>query len=580
MVKPEVRNLRCAVYTRKSSSEGLEQAYNSLDAQRDACEAYIRSQQHEGWILADGAYDDGGFSGGNMERPGLKSLLDDVRAAKIDVVVVYKIDRLTRALLDFSNIVATLDAAGASFVAVTQSFNTTTSMGRLTLNVLLSFAQFEREITGERIRDKFASTRAKGIWVGGTPPLGYDRKDGGLVINSDEAAVVRALFRKYLKCKNLPEVARYAVENNLYVKQRYSRPPLHISPRSLRSILVNPIYTGKIRHREALFEGLHDAIVTPADFEKTGRALAARRQELAANRRAPPVYLLEGLLRSSRGDLYEGRRSQGFKYRRLSYQLPQSETSWIKKVHTASLDLAVIETLCGFLESLASASDHQTSMAIGLIVAELRTTPPGDLRGRMLDLVDHIVLNDAAMTLTIRIRASSIEGALSEDTDFVVPIARRRTGSGSLVLTGGAGRTPDPAMVKLLVRGIGWLDELMTSRNATVASIARRTGFSAPFIGNTMELAYLAPDIKKVILEGRHPLGMSARTLQTICPLPICWEKQRELVRYAIEMDPPADRRALSIFKGPMVRRAMPWRELGEPWLDHSKSEVSSPQTE
>src|SRR6059058_5624817 len=199
MNKPVVRKLRCAIYTRKSSEEGLEQEFNSLDAQREACEAYVASQRAEGWLLVADRYDDGGFSGGTLERPALKRLLADIEAGKIDVVVVYKIDRLSRALMDFSRLVEVFDRHNVTFVSVTQSFNTTTSMGRLTLNILLSFAQFEREVIGERIRDKFAASRKKGMWMGGFVPLGYDVKDRKLIVNEGEAATVRMIFERYTR---------------------------------------------------------------------------------------------------------------------------------------------------------------------------------------------------------------------------------------------------------------------------------------------------------------------------------------------------------------------------------------------
>lgn len=200
-LREERRNgkLRCAVYTRKSTDEGLEKEFNSLDAQREACEAYIVSQRHEGWVLVVDSYDDGGFSGGSMQRPGLKRLLDDLGTGKVDLILVYKVDRLTRALSDFAKIVDILDAAGASFVSITQAFNTTTSMGRLTLNVLLSFAQFEREVISERVRDKVAASKAKGMWMGGSLALGYDKIDGKLVVNPTEAATVRHIFQRYLE---------------------------------------------------------------------------------------------------------------------------------------------------------------------------------------------------------------------------------------------------------------------------------------------------------------------------------------------------------------------------------------------
>ncbi|MBX6322411.1 MAG: recombinase family protein, partial [Rhodospirillaceae bacterium] len=199
MSRPAVRKLRCAVYTRKSTEEGLEQAFNSLDAQREACEAYILSQKVEGWVLVPDRYDDGGYSGGTLERPALKRLLADIEAGRVDVVVVYKIDRLSRSLMDFARLVEVFDRHSVTFVSVTQSFNTTTSMGRLTLNVLLSFAQFEREVIGERIRDKFAASRKKGLWMGGHPPLGYDVRDRKLVVNEAEAARVRMIFERFTK---------------------------------------------------------------------------------------------------------------------------------------------------------------------------------------------------------------------------------------------------------------------------------------------------------------------------------------------------------------------------------------------
>ena len=220
MSEGHVRALRCAVYTRKSTEEGLEQAFNSLHAQREACEAYIKSQQHEGWALVETAYDDGAYSGGNMQRPALQALLADVKAGKVDVVVVYKVDRLTRSLADFARIVDVLDTAKASFVSVTQAFNTTTSMGRLTLNVLLSFAQFEREVTGERIRDKIAASKAKGMWMGGPAPLGYDSGGGKLTINPAEAAEVKRLFQLFLQTKSVDRMLPLVEAEGLRTKKR------------------------------------------------------------------------------------------------------------------------------------------------------------------------------------------------------------------------------------------------------------------------------------------------------------------------------------------------------------------------
>src|SRR5271170_2825461 len=248
------RALRCAIYTRKSSEEGLEQEFNSLHAQREACESYIKSQRHEGWVCLPQAYDDGGISGATMDRPALQQLLADIRAGKVDVVVVYKVDRLTRSLADFAKIVEIFDAKAVSFVSVTQQFNTTTSMGRLTLNVLLSFAQFEREITGERIRDKIAASKKKGIWMGGLVPLGYDCVERRLVVNSVEANTVREMFRRYLRLRSVTKLQKFLGNKQIRSKIRtsvggrtaggatYSRGALH-------HLLNNRIYLGEITHR-------------------------------------------------------------------------------------------------------------------------------------------------------------------------------------------------------------------------------------------------------------------------------------------------------------------------------------------
>lgn len=268
--------LRCGIYTRKSSDEGLDQSFNSLDAQREAGEAYVKSQATEGWKLVPTLYDDGGFSGGSMERPALQRLLADVDAGLIDVVVVYKIDRLTRSLADFARIVERFDARGVSFVSVTQAFNTTSSMGRLTLNVLLSFAQFEREVTGERIRDKIAASKAKGMWMGGIPPLGYDLPAPGtrvLRVNAEDAQTVRQIFARYLELKSVHKLAHDLAERAIHSKKRTSATGRStgggpFGRGALFHLLRNRLYLGQIVHRGAVHEGQHDAIVDAAVFDR------------------------------------------------------------------------------------------------------------------------------------------------------------------------------------------------------------------------------------------------------------------------------------------------------------------------
>src|SRR5712664_2395989 len=272
---------RCAVYTRKSSEDGLEQDLNSLHAQREACEAFIKSQQGEGWRLVKTAYDDGGLSGGNMERPALQRLLEDIRHGLIDVVVVYKVDRLTRSLADFAKMVEVFDAQGVSFVAVTQQFNTTTSMGRLTLNVLLSFAQFEREVTGERIRDKIAASKRKGIWMGGCPSIGYDVRDRRLVVNQAEATTVRQIYHRYLEVGSVPKLKKALDRDGVVSKIRVSRKGIRSGGRSfsrgaLYELLFNPIYIGEIRHKRERHPGQHEAILERELWDKVQQRLIDR----------------------------------------------------------------------------------------------------------------------------------------------------------------------------------------------------------------------------------------------------------------------------------------------------------------
>ena len=291
---------RCAVYTRKSTDEGLDQEYNSLEAQRDAGLAFIASQRHEGWIAVDDGYDDGGYSGGNMERPGLRRLMIDIEAGKIDTVVVYKIDRLTRSLPDFAKLVEVFDRNGVSFVAVTQQFNTTTSMGRLTLNILLSFAQFEREVTGERIRDKIAASKAKGMWMGGVPPLGYDVVERKLVINDREAALVRDIFRRYAEHGSAARLVREldieGYTTKAWVTQSgRERLGRSIDQQYLFTLLRNRIYLGEICNHETWYSAQHDPIISQELWD-AAHAFIERRKQAPREHRSKHPALLAGLL--------------------------------------------------------------------------------------------------------------------------------------------------------------------------------------------------------------------------------------------------------------------------------------------
>ncbi len=304
VAKPKI--LKCAIYTRKSSEEGLEQDFNSLHAQRESCEAYIKSQKHEGWVTLPVLYDDGGYSGGSIERPALKKLLTDIQSRAVDVVVVYKVDRLTRSLADFAKIVEIFDAAGVSFVSVTQQFNTTTSMGRLTLNVLLSFAQFEREVTGERIRDKIAASKQKGMWMGGWVPIGYDREDHTLVINEDEAKTVRTIFELFLKLKNVrkvqAELARLKLTTKHYpISTGKILGGLPFSRGHIYRILSNPLYIGEIAHKDIRHAGQHPRIIAPEIWDAVGALIGSNRREHRARSKAGHASLLAGLIYDEAG---------------------------------------------------------------------------------------------------------------------------------------------------------------------------------------------------------------------------------------------------------------------------------------
>src|SRR5467141_2887829 len=302
-----VKPVRCAIYTRVSTEHGLDQEFNSLDAQYDAGSAYIKSQAHAGWNLIRSRYDDGGYSGGSTDRPDLQKLLDDIRSRKIDVIVVYKVDRLTRSLADFAKLVELFDAHGVSFVSVTQQFNTTTSMGRLTLNVLLSFAQFEREVTGERIRDKIAASKQKGMWMGGWVPIGYDRKDRTLTINETEALTVRTIFDLFLKLKNVQRVQTELMRLNLTSKP-YATPRgraiggLSFARGHIYKILSNPLYIGQIEHRGVRYPGQHPPLIDGATWEAVQAQLAANHHENRTRTNAKSKSLLAGLIYDDAGN--------------------------------------------------------------------------------------------------------------------------------------------------------------------------------------------------------------------------------------------------------------------------------------
>ena len=351
MKKPVIRKLRCAVYTRKSSEEGLEQEFNSLDAQREACEAYIASQKPEGWVLVPDRYDDGGISGATLERPALQRLLADIEAHRVDVVVVYKIDRLSRALMDFAKLVEVFDRNDVTFVSVTQSFNTTTSMGRLTLNILLSFAQFEREVIGERIRDKFAASRKKGMWMGGFVPLGYDVKDRKLIVNEDEAATVRMIFERFIKIGSATALMLALRAEGVTGKQGKL-----VDKGYVYRILNNRVYVGEAVHKGTAYPGEHQAIIERALWDRVHAILRESPRARAAHTRAQTPALLKGLIFGPTGRaMTPAHTRKGGKLYRYYVSTDvlkrDAEACTVRRVPAAEIESAVVDQLRGLLRS-------------------------------------------------------------------------------------------------------------------------------------------------------------------------------------------------------------------------------------
>jgi len=351
MKKPIVRKLRCAVYTRKSTEEGLDMEFNSLDAQREACEAYVASQKAEGWLLLPNRFDDGGFSGGTLERPALQRLITDIEAGRVDVVVVYKIDRLSRSLMDFAKLVEVFDRNNVTFVSVTQSFNTTTSMGRLTLNILLSFAQFEREVIGERIRDKFAASRKKGMWMGGWIPLGYQLQDRKLVVNDAEAATVRLLFQRFLRLGSMTKLVVALRSEGMTTKG--GKP---VDKGYVYKILNNRVYLGQAVHKGTAYPGEHQAIIDQSLWDRVHGILRESPRKRAMNTRAQTPALLKGLIFGPTGvamsPAYTRRNGKQYRYYVSTDVLKRTPTACpIRRVPAAEIETAVIDQLRGLLRA-------------------------------------------------------------------------------------------------------------------------------------------------------------------------------------------------------------------------------------
>ena len=543
----------CAIYTRKSSDEGLEQSFNSLDAQREACAAYILSQASQGWSEVSEQYDDGGLSGGTLERPALQRLLADVAAGRIDIIVVYKVDRLTRSLLDFSKLIEAFDRAGVSFVSITQSFNTTTSMGRLTLNMLLSFAQFEREVTAERIRDKIAASKAKGMWMGGTPPLGY-RPDGrSLAIVDEHATLVRHMFERYLVLGNVRLLETELRQQSVTVPQRSTSggKPLGggwFSRGLLHAMLKRVIYAGQIAHGDKTYAGNHPAIVDPGTFERVQAMLADHTQGAGKRNRVSHPSLLAGRIVDEAGEpliathatkgqvryRYYVSRALHLKESATGMRVPAREIERlvttrmaalfddaIGVIATAWLDvpadrLAALHLRCGEIAGQLRAMNrdtvtsllHQVQIAEGRIEVAIATPALATLLNTRCD-------SDAPATITL-----TADARLTRSGTTMKLV--QRDGSTSTA-------TPDRALLRQLVAARRWWAELRRGE-IEITRLAAREKVTPSYMTRIVRLAFLSPAVVEAVLAGKQRTGVDVGRLTLDAPVPGSWREQQLLL--------------------------------------------------
>jgi len=553
--------VRCAIYTRKSSEEGLEQSFNSLEAQREACIAYIQSQKHEGWIAIKERYDDGGFSGGNMERPALGRLLNDIRAGKVGTVIVYKVDRLTRSLSDFSKIIEIFDSHKVSFVSVTQQFNTTTSMGRLTLNVLLSFAQFERELTGERIRDKVAASKKKGMWMGGLVPLGYKWVDRRLIVNHSEAAVVRDIFRQYVRLGSVLRLKDYLEEKQILSKIRtgsggrkyggavYSRGALY-------QILNNRIYIGKIVHRGQSYVGQHQPIIAPELWNEVAARLRTNDQARRTSKPRPTSSLLTGLLRDTNGIRFTPTHTvkKGRRYRYYTSQAvirKRRDGQQISRYPAAELDSVVLAQVHGMLKSLQKRLNKaELSPGSNLAVqrakdfgAQWPTLGNSKQEEFIRAVVKSVILGDnniwievdqSRLVATLLDQGSGEFRARGDRIPFLIKLqVEFRSIRRGVELridaphAQSAEARPIPSLVKEIARARAWYERLVSGQVSGVERLAQISGFKCRYVRKILQSAVLSPEIIEAILSGRQSRHVTTKSLQA--DLPLDWLMQRQI---------------------------------------------------
>jgi DNA invertase Pin-like site-specific DNA recombinase len=516
MAASSIKPVRCAIYTRKSTEHGLELEFNSLDAQRDACEAYIKSQASQGWKALPQHYDDPAYSGGNLARPALQQLLKDIDAGRIDVIVVYKIDRLTRSLADFAKLVEAFDAKSISFVAVTQQFNTTTSMGRLTLNVLLSFAQFERELSSERVRDKVAASRRKGKWTGGTVPLGYDAKDKKLVINKAEAETVRYIFKRYLELQSFGKLVEDLDAKGIVTKRRDTKVRkfnggILFTYGPLAYFLKNRVYIGETGHKDKWFPGEHAGIVDRKTFDQVQQLLKSKSDGRNATRTASEALLL-GKLYDDKGNRMSPSYStkNGVRYRfYVSSALlrgRKTEVGSVGRVSAAEIESAVLIAL----------QPHQGR--------DKTNNEQDDPFGS----VERVVTSRDQLLLTI---AGSHGGTNVEGMPADIKIAwstKAKASAPVLESDGGPDGLHNEALIQSIVRAHVWMLSLREGTYESIEDLADANHMHPKVVRQALRLAFLSPDVTAGILEGRQPAGFTLAQIPKL--LPLSWTEHRRLL--------------------------------------------------
>lgn len=562
-VSTKVPRLRCAIYTRKSSEDGLEQDFNSLDAQREACEAYILSQRHAGWIALPEMYDDGGISGATLERPSIQRLFKDVREGKIDCVVVYKVDRLTRSLADFAKIVEIFDESSVSFVSVTQQFNTTSSMGRLTLNVLLSFAQFEREIAGERIRDKIAASKKKGMWMGGYPPLGYDVRDRKLVITPQEAETVRHIFRRYLELGAVSALREDLKQDGIHSKLRTDKNGKSTGGKpfargALYHMLKNRIYLGEIVHKNESYPGEHPQIIDRSLWDAVAKQLDENTHDRQNGVGFQEPSLLTGMLYDGDGARLTPSHAvkTGKRYRYyVSNTLitgPRSAAPRGRRIPAGDIEVLVGNSIKDFFASdmrvfaelsgggFEGITKQQLLSRASDLTRDWDHGPATERKLLIRRIVHKVVVHpehievalDRSRVLDELTPPGTPEARTHNGSDPVVlkvDAVLKRAGQGMrLVVRDAASPAPNTTLINLFVKAFDIRDKIFNGTGESIEASARRIKTNANYITALLRISLLAPDIIAAVLDGRQPATLTARNFITKThTLPREWSLQR-----------------------------------------------------